>query len=202
MAAIVIHTPVPPFSDSVSVTAPGNHALWRDTPVSVPSTPTLQHPILPSTPDVAINTRCCRQHQMLLSAPDSHRSYRQPQLHLRVSPLPPSPEVRQVTQTSATSWLQNLRALTDILRIPLQNRTSIQHYRHYHRKSATGAAVFRGLRLLQTASPASDILRTTIQEHFWLRLSHPGLQSVGVLRPPPALHCGLHYAVRAYITQG
>lgn len=36
----------------------------------------------------------------------------------------------------------------------------------------------------------------------WLRLSHPGLQSVGVLRPPPALHCGLHYAVRAYITQG
>ena len=86
-----------------------------------------------------------------------------------------SPEVCQVTQTSATSWLQNLRALTDILRVPLQNRTSIQHYRHHHRKSATGAAVFRGLRLLQTASPASDILRTTIQEHSLATSSSPGL---------------------------
>ena len=89
MAAIVIHTPVPPFSDSVSVTAPGNHALRRDTPVSVPSTPTLQHPMLPSTPDVAVSTRYYYRHQIVIAVPDSHNRH----LTCRIGLLPPSPEV-------------------------------------------------------------------------------------------------------------
>ena len=144
-----------------------------------PSGVTHLSPFRPLRPS---STRCCHQHPMLPSAPDVAVNTRCCRQHQILLSAPDSHRSSRQPQSPPHLPHRIVATITGSQPPVLLSSEDFVFCRHHPQRQTSSVLPYRNIP--------------------WLRLSHPGLQSVGVLRPPPALHCGLHYAVRAYITQG